>query len=64
MTATSDVMRTFDGFAREMQFRRTDVARVAAFGERAVFVPTDGLGAQMGGAMATGMAAGLGVERK
>ncbi|KAL6302736.1 band 7 domain-containing protein [Sparassis latifolia] len=49
-----------DEFAREMEMRRVEVARVGAFGERAVFVPTDGLGAQLGGVMATGMAAGLG----
>ena len=53
-----------DEFAREMQFRRNEVTRVQAFGERAVFVPTDGLvGGQMGGAMAAGMAAGMGAGR-
>ncbi|KAL6302729.1 band 7 domain-containing protein [Sparassis latifolia] len=53
-----------DQFAREMGLRRLDVARVAAFGDRTVFVPTEGMGAQMGGALAAGMAAGMGAEAK
>lgn len=52
-----------DQFAREMELRRTEVTRVRAFGPKAVFVPTDGLGAQMGSAMAAGMAAGLGAQK-
>ncbi|EIW54804.1 band 7 domain-containing protein [Trametes versicolor FP-101664 SS1] len=52
-----------DQFAREMELRRTEVTRVRAFGSKAVFVPTDGLGAQMGSAMAAGMAAGLGAQK-
>ena len=51
-----------DHFAREMELRRTEVSRVQAFGDKAVFVPTDGLGAQMGSAMAVGMAAGIGAD--
>ncbi|KAI0754187.1 band 7 domain-containing protein [Daedaleopsis nitida] len=51
-----------DHFAREMELRRTEVSRVQAFGDKTVFVPTDGLGAQMGSAMAVGMAAGLGTD--
>ncbi|KAI0717062.1 hypothetical protein C8Q76DRAFT_617747 [Earliella scabrosa] len=51
-----------DNFAREMELRRTEVSRVQAFGDKAVFVPTDGLGAQMGSAMAVGMAAGIGAN--
>ena len=51
-----------DQFAREMELRRTEVRRVSAFGDKTIFVPTDGLGSQLGGAMATGFAAGLGSE--
>lgn len=51
-----------DQFAREMELRRTEVSRVRAFGNKAVFVPTDGLGAQMGNTLAVGMAASLGAE--
>lgn len=50
-------------FAREMEMRRIEVSRVKAFGSRTVFVPTDGLGAQMGSTMAVGMAAGLGSKQ-
>ncbi|KAL0566157.1 hypothetical protein V5O48_015863 [Marasmius crinis-equi] len=49
-----------DQFAREMQLRRLDVAKVKAYGSKTIFVPTDGTGAQMGQALAMGMAAGLG----
>ncbi|OBZ67929.1 hypothetical protein A0H81_12164 [Grifola frondosa] len=52
--------QVLDQFAREMELRRMEVARVKAFGANTVFVPTDGLGAQMGGALATGLAAGMG----
>ncbi|TFK87557.1 hypothetical protein K466DRAFT_586278 [Polyporus arcularius HHB13444] len=51
-----------DQFAREMELRRTEISRVRAFGSKTVFVPTDGLGSQLGSAMAMGMAAGLGAE--
>ena len=51
-----------DTFAREMEMRRVEVQRVEAFGERAVFVPTDGIGASAGGSMLTGLAAGLGAD--
>lgn len=53
-----------DQFAREMELRRMDVARVRAFGSRAIFVPTDGVGAQLGGAMATGLAAAMGADSR
>ena len=52
-----------DQFAREMELRRTEVSRVRAFGPKAVFVPTEGLGAQMGSSMAAGMAAGFGAAQ-
>lgn len=52
-----------DQFAREMQMRRVEVSRVQAFGEKAVFVPTDGLGGQAGNAMVMGLAAGMGHDR-
>ena len=47
-----------------MELRRIDVARVKAFGSRTVFVPTDGMGSQMGGAMATGLAAAMGADSR
>jgi len=49
-----------DQFAREMEMRRVEVSRVHAFGSKTIFVPTEGLGAQAGNAMAIGMAAGMG----
>ena len=52
-----------DQFAREMELLRMEVARDKAFGAKAVFVPTDGLGAQMGDTMAQGMAAGLAMKQ-
>ncbi|KZV74315.1 band 7 domain-containing protein [Peniophora sp. CONT] len=51
-----------DTFAREMEMRRVEVQRVEAFGERAVFVPTDGIGASAGGSMLTGLAVGMGAN--
>ncbi|KAI8974856.1 band 7 domain-containing protein [Trametes punicea] len=51
-----------DQFAREMELRRMEVSRVKAFGPKTVFVPTEGLGAQLGSSMAVGMAAGLGAS--
>ncbi|GJE85462.1 band 7 domain-containing protein [Phanerochaete sordida] len=56
--------RVQDQFAREMEFRRMEVSRVKAFGSRTVFVPTDGLGAQMANSMSVGMAAGMGANAK
>ncbi|KAH9911645.1 hypothetical protein B0H21DRAFT_782413 [Amylocystis lapponica] len=53
-----------DTFAREMELRRVEIARVQAFGSRTVFVPTEGMGAQMGGAMAAGMAVGMGADAR
>ncbi|KAI5118091.1 hypothetical protein M0805_007741 [Coniferiporia weirii] len=51
-----------DAFAREMQLRRVDVQRVAAYGNRTVFVPTGGPASNAGDAIATGFAARLGAE--
>ncbi|EJF56795.1 hypothetical protein BD309DRAFT_926774 [Dichomitus squalens] len=51
-----------DHFAREMELRRTEVRRVSAFGDKAVFVPTEGLGSMLGSSMALGLAAGLGAD--
>lgn len=48
-----------DVFAREMEMRRNDVARIQAYGNRTVFAPLDGA-SSMGGALATGLAAGMG----
>ena len=53
-----------DQFAREMEMRRVEVSRVQAFGTNTVFVPTEGIGAQMGGALATGLATSMGVEAR
>lgn len=56
--------KVMDQFAREMELRRMEVARVKAFGSRTVFVPTEGIGAQMGTSMITGMAAGMGADAR
>lgn len=53
-----------DQFAREMELRRVEVAKVKAYGSRTIFVPSDGPGAQMGNALAVGMAAGLGADAR
>lgn len=53
-----------DQFAREMEMRRVEVTRIKAFGSKTVFVPTDGMGAQMGSALATGMAVGMGADAR
>jgi uncharacterized membrane protein YqiK len=53
-----------DQFAREMQQRRIEVARVKAYGSRTVFAPSEGAGAQMGNVMAMGLAAGLGADAR
>ncbi|KAF8631434.1 hypothetical protein AX17_005111 [Amanita inopinata Kibby_2008] len=50
-------------FAREMEKRRMEVAKVQAYGSRTVFAPLEGAAAQMGNAMAVGMAASLGAKR-
>ncbi|KAF7359523.1 Band 7 domain-containing protein [Mycena sanguinolenta] len=52
--------KVLDQFAREMEMRRLEVLRIQAYGAKTVFVPTEGQGAQMGNAMAMGMAAGMG----
>ncbi|KAH6918873.1 hypothetical protein BKA70DRAFT_1248529 [Coprinopsis sp. MPI-PUGE-AT-0042] len=49
-----------DLFAREMQLRSLEVDRVRAYGSKTVFVPSESMGSQMGGAMALGMAASMG----
>lgn len=49
-----------DIFAREMEMRRMEVARVKAFGNKAIFVPTDASGVT--GPMVAGMAAGIGAD--
>lgn len=56
--------KVIDQFAREMELRRMDVARVKAFGSKTIFVPAEGPGAQMGNAMAIGMAAGMGADAR
>lgn len=53
-----------DQFAREMEMRRIEVAKVKAYGSRTIFVPSDATGAQMGNALAVGMAAGLGADAR
>jgi len=54
--------QVLDQFAREMELRRLEVDRIKAYGSKTVFVPSDGTGAQMGNAMAVGMAASLGAQ--
>ena len=49
-----------DSFAREMEARRVEVTRVAAFGNKTVFMPTADLAARSGDALAVGMAASMG----
>ncbi|KAJ7715952.1 hypothetical protein DFH07DRAFT_862545 [Mycena maculata] len=56
--------KVVDQFAREMELRRMEVTRVRAYGSKTVFVPSDGPGAQMGQAMAVGMAAGMGADAR
>ncbi len=53
-----------DDFARQMEFRRMEVSRVKAFGSKTIFVPSEGLGSQLGNAMAVGMAANMGANSK
>jgi hypothetical protein len=45
-----------------MELRRVEVARVHAYGNKAVFVPAEGPGAHLGSAMALGMAATMGAQ--
>jgi len=52
-----------DTFAREMQLRRIDVAKVQAYGSKTVFAPLEGAGSQLGNSMAAGLAAGMGAKR-
>ena len=49
-----------DAFAREMSARRVEVSRVQAFGNRAVFIPTD---AATGSGISSGLALGLGMNQ-
>ncbi|KAH9980738.1 hypothetical protein BJV74DRAFT_855197 [Russula compacta] len=49
-----------DSFAQEMGRRRQEVARVAAYGNKAVFVPTEAMG--ITGPAVTGLAAGMGAD--
>jgi len=51
-----------DSFAREMELRRVEVAKIHAYGSKTVFVPSDGPGAQLGNALAVGMAASMGAK--
>jgi regulator of protease activity HflC (stomatin/prohibitin superfamily) len=51
-----------DQFAREMEFRRVEVSRVMAYGNKTIFVPSEGPGNQLGNAMALGMAATMGAS--
>jgi len=54
--------QVLDQFAREMEMRRIEVSKVRAYGDKTIFVPSDGPGAQMGSALAIGMAACLGTR--
>jgi regulator of protease activity HflC (stomatin/prohibitin superfamily) len=56
--------KVVDQFAREMELRRVEVQRVRAFGNKTIFVPSDGPGAAMGSTMAMGLAAGLGTDAR
>lgn len=59
LKATADAEVT-DGFAREMELKRVEVERVAAYGNKAVFVPEGAAGGAVQNAMTMGYAAGLG----
>lgn len=56
--------QVIDQFAREMEFRRMEVNRIKAYGSKTIFVPSEATGAQMGSAMALGMAASMGADAK
>jgi hypothetical protein len=45
-----------------MELRRIEVAKIQAYGSKAVFVPSESAGSQMGSAMALGMAASMGSQ--
>lgn len=64
MTKAQADSQVVDMFAREMQLRRVEVAKVKAYGSKTIFVPSDGPGAQMGNAMAVGLAAGMGADSR
>ena len=49
-----------DPFARDMEFRRMEVQRVRAYGQKAVFVPDKAAGQQMADYYSFGLAAGMG----
>jgi len=51
-----------DQFAREMELRRIEVSKIQAYGSKAVFVPSESAGSQMGNALALGMAASMGSQ--
>lgn len=53
-----------DGFAREMQARRVEVQRVAAYGNKTVFVPMEGAGGNIHTALTMGLAGSLGSDLK
>ncbi|KAH9960008.1 hypothetical protein BC827DRAFT_1133897 [Russula dissimulans] len=55
--ADADVV---DAFAQEMGRRRQEIGRVAAFGNKAVFVPTEAMG--VAAPALAGMAAGMGAD--
>lgn len=55
--------RVVDTFARDMEIRRIEVKKVAAYGDKTVFVPAEH-GSSVGNAMALGMAAGMGSKAK
>jgi len=56
--------QVIDHFAREMEMRRLEVARIKAYGPKTVFVPSEGAGVHMGNVMAMGLAAGMGADRR
>jgi len=51
-----------NSFAQEMSRRRQEIARVSAFGNKAVFVPTESMG--VAAPILAGMAASVGVDMK
>ncbi|KAG9045746.1 hypothetical protein FS837_005703 [Tulasnella sp. UAMH 9824] len=53
-----------DPFAREMEFRRNEVEKIAAYGNKTVFVPAGGVGGGASDAMAMGFAAGVGSDMR
>jgi len=64
LKATADGAVT-DSFAREMELKRIEVERVAAYGNKAVFVPMEGgAGGNIQNAMTMGYAAGVGSDMR